>query len=134
MLKIDKRAPFYKNKEIMPILFFSLFSAWLLSIPFYGQLLACLYEKNNVVLKNASLISIIPHYLGLLFSGYIVDSLQKAKKFMIYITIVCIVGTLVFFLPYNLLWNISLVIISFLAGIYISSWGFFYKEYFFNHM
>lgn len=46
-----------------------------------------------------------------------------------YITIICALGTLVFFLPYSSLWNISLIIMSFSAGIYIGSWGFYLKNF-----
>ena len=80
-------------------------------------------------MENISLILLTIHSLGLISSGYIVDSLDKAKKTIMYITIICALGTLVFFLPYSSLWNISLIIMSFSAGIYIGSWGFYLKNF-----
>lgn len=129
MESTDKRDLLLSQINKNSILFFSLFSAWLLTIPFHGQLIYCLYGKFNIDLRNIPLISISAHFLGLIFSGYIVDSLNKANKAIIHITIICIIGTMMFFLPYNLLWNISLYAMSFAAGIYIGSWGFYFKKF-----
>ncbi len=72
---------FYNSKEYnKPILFYSLFSAWLLSLPFEGQILSSLYFKNSLDLSKLSLIIIGVLIVGLVSAGYLVDNIIKAKK------------------------------------------------------
>lgn len=40
-----------------------------------------------------------------------------------------ILGSLVFFLPYSPLWTILILVLSFLGGVYLATWGYYYKLY-----
>lgn len=121
---------FYNSKEYnKPILFYSLFSAWLLSLPFEGQILSSLYFKNSLDLSKLSLIIIGVLIVGLVSAGYLVDNIIKAKKISWIITYLAIFGSLVFFFPPSSLWTILILILSFLGGLYIGIWGFYYKLY-----
>lgn len=113
------------------ILFFSLFSAWLLSFPFLGQVLYGLYGKYSAGLENLSLVIILALFIGHISAGYIVDDIRKAKKTLLAISYICIVGSLVFYLPYSSLWTFMILLLAFLGGIYVSTWGYYAKLY--NH-
>lgn len=126
-LKIDFLTA--KDDNTNCILSFSLFSAWLLSFPFLGQVLYCLYGKYSIDLGNLTLIIIAFLLLGQLTAGYIIDNIRKAKRAFIVITYICIAGSLVFFLPYSSLWSIMIIVLSFLGGVYISTWSYYYKLY-----
>ncbi|NLC03196.1 MAG: helix-turn-helix transcriptional regulator [Tissierellia bacterium] len=120
----------YNSKEYnKPILFYSLFSAWLLSLPFEGQILSSLYLKNSLDLSNLSLIIIGVLIIGLISAGYFVDNIIKAKKVSRIITYLVIFGSIVFFFPPSSLWTILILILSFLGGVYIGTWGFYYRLY-----
>lgn len=126
-LKID----FLRDQDynIDFILFFSLFSAWILSFPFLGQVLDCIYYKQSIDFGNLSLLLIVAAFLGLLTAGYIIDNIIKAKKALLLISYISIIGSLVFFLDYSNLWNITILILAFLSGVYIASSGYYYRLY-----
>lgn len=109
--------------------FFVFYSAWLLAFPFYGQLKSGLYDLYDVSNVNVSLIAVAAQFLGLLLAGFIVDSLKRAKYAILFATSFSVVGTLVFFGSYSFLWDIILITSSFVAGIYVASWGYFCKVY-----
>lgn len=129
-MKIDnKKLSLFEDNSMISILFFSLYSAWQLSFVFQGQVLFILFEKYSVSLSNITLFSIAALFIGLILSGYLVDKLEKSRATLIWITVFSIAGTLIFYLPYSFLWDISLIILSFISGIYIAAWGFYYKTY-----
>lgn len=111
------------------VLFFSLFSAWLLSFPFLGQVLYCLYDKNSIDLSDITLFIITSFFIGLISAGYIIEDIIKARRTIISITYICIFGSLVFFLPHSSLWSIMIIVLSFIGGIYISTWGYYCNLY-----
>lgn len=111
------------------ILYISFFSAWLLSFPFLGQVLYGLYDKYSLSLDNLSLITIFSLFLGLLLGGYIVDKIEKSKNLSILINCIAIGGTMIFFFSPTRLWDIAIILLSFMGGIYIANIGFYLKEY-----
>ena len=115
------------NKEF--ILFFSLFSGWQLSFPFLGQVLDGLYSKNGINLNNLSLFVTGSAFLGLITAGYFIDDIIKAKRSFLIISYISIIGSLIFFLPYSNIWNIVIVILSFIGGVYVAAGGYYYSLY-----
>lgn len=111
------------------ILFFSLFSGWVLSFPFLGQVLYCLYDNCSADLSNLSLLIITSLFLGLVTGGHIVNDIGKAKRVFTIITYISISGSLVFLLPYTYLWNFTIVVLSFIGGIYTAISGYYFKFY-----
>ena len=129
-MKIEnKKLSLFEDNSMISILFFSLYSGWQLSFVFQGQVLYILFEKYSASLRNITLFSIAALFIGLILSGYLVDKLEKSRGTLIWITIFSIAGTLIFYLPYSFLWDISLIILSFISGIYIAAWGYYYKTY-----
>ncbi|KUO64308.1 MAG: hypothetical protein APF84_09735 [Gracilibacter sp. BRH_c7a] len=113
----------------LSIISFSLFFAWLLAFPFEGQVLYALAENAKTDGADLSLMVVFGHFIGLFISGTFIKKQVVAKMAMITAAVVCIAGSLVFFLPFSILWYISIISIAFFAGLYVASWGFYYKMY-----
>lgn len=111
------------------ILFISFFSAWLLSFPFLGQVLYGLYNTYSISIDNLSLITIFALFLGLLLGGYIVKNIERSKGLSLIINWTAILGSMIFFFPYTRLWDIVIVLLSFLGGVYLANWGFYLRQY-----
>lgn len=109
--------------------FFVFYSAWLLTFPFYGQLQTSLYDIYDISNDNVSFLAVTAQFLGFLISGFIVNSLKRAKSAILIATVCSLIGTVVFFWSYTALWDIVLIAFSFAAGIYVASWGYFIKTY-----
>lgn len=118
-----------KDQRKLSIISFSLVSGWLLSVPFEGQVLYNLMENTDRVGIHHNTIAILAHFIGLITSWYFIKKQVTAKMAMITSTVVCILGSLIFFLPLSILWYISITAISFFAGIFVASWGFYFKAY-----
>ncbi|MBT9173669.1 MAG: Spore germination protein GerE [Syntrophomonadaceae bacterium] len=111
----------------LSILSFSLFSAWLLSFLFKGRVfleLAGQADANITLLVQAA---VLPHFAGLFLCGFLAKKASAGKMTMTAATVVCFSGTLIFFLPYSMLWYISLVAMGFFSALFVASWGYFLK-------
>jgi DNA-binding CsgD family transcriptional regulator len=117
------------SQKKLSIISFSLFSAWLLAFPFAGQVFFALTEKAKIDAVFLSMMVVFTHFVGLFISGFFIKKQVAAKMAMITAMVVCIAGSLIFFLPFSILWYISMISIAFFAGLYVSSWGFYYKMY-----
>lgn len=118
-----------EKEQKLSILSFSLFSSWLLSFPFEGQIL---YAALNLYeLKTANLIfwAIGGIFIGLILHGFFVKTLEGARGTINIALILCIISTIAFFFPPSTIWTISLSVASLAAGSIISAWGFYYKFY-----
>lgn len=118
------------NQKKLSILCFSLFSGWLLSFPFEGKILSMIMEKQNIAGMQYGIISVIVHFLGLFISGFFVNKYFTSKKTMLFSTMICILGSLIFFFSFSSFWYISLVIISLFSGVFIATWGIHFKVFF----
>ncbi|KAB2951967.1 MFS transporter [Heliorestis acidaminivorans] len=121
--------PNFINQKTLQLLGFSLFFGWLLAVPFEGQVLYQLVDQSTIEGTNHNMVAILAHFLGLLISGFFIKKQIVAKRTMITATLCCIVGSLVFFLPFSNFWYIALTISSFFAGLFVASWGYFFKIY-----
>lgn len=108
---------------------FSLFFAWLLAFPFEGQVLNILAEEALAEGADLNSVTIFAHFIGLFSSGFFIKRQFAAKMTMILSTVVCMAGSLIFFLPFSILWYIALVAMAFFAGLVVASWGFYFKSY-----
>ncbi len=121
LLKLDEHK--------LSIIVFSLFFSWLLALPFEGQLLYAVAQKNNIQLNNIIFVIIAAHFLGLFFSGFLIKNIRAAKKIILFSIIFCIITTGLFFLPMYIFWYIFIIISSVLSGISVAAWGYYYKNY-----
>lgn len=119
----------FLSQRQMTIVSFSLFSAWLLSFPFEGELFYALTENNQIQNTPFNLLMVFANFLGLFFSGFIIKKQAAAKATMLISLVACITGSLIFVLPLSILWYIAMVAIAFFAGLIVASWAFFFKNY-----
>lgn len=123
-----KKTLLYDEKGLS-IIVFSLFSSWFLAFPFQGQVLFALAGKYALDVGNIIFITVAAHFLGLITCGLFVKNAVIAKKVMIYCPVICIVISLFFFWPLVEIFPFLLGLASFLAGVFIAAWGFYFKAY-----
>ncbi len=108
---------------------FILFFGWLLSFPFEGRVLSELAIEAKLTGNLHVFFSILAHGLGLATSGIFVKEKGPTKRSLKIILVLCILGSLVFYLPFSGLWYLSLGLISLLAGFFVGWLGFYFKKF-----
>ena len=120
LLKIGERR--------LSIVIFSLFFSWVLAFPFEGQILYSLAEQYQIESHTMVFSAIAATFLGLFLGGFLAGNILKAKRVFLSSILACMVVTAVFFFPPSILWNIALFIGSFVGGMCVALWGFYYKN------
>lgn len=118
------------TQRSLSIISYCLFSTWLLSFLFEGQVLYSLIENAKIDGTALITLAVLTVFIGLLTSGFLVKRQAAVKMTMIISCIVCISGSLIFFLPFSMLWYIAIITTAYFASLFIASWGFFFKIYF----
>ena len=118
-----------KNERSLSIIVFSLFFSWLLAFPFEGQVLYAIAGFYNIDTYSMTFGSIAAHFAGLFACGFFIKTIGAAKRLMLFSIVVCMIGTVIFFFPPSVLWQISLLLVSFLSGTCVAAWGFYFKKY-----
>jgi len=117
------------NERRLTILVFSLFFAWLLSIPFEGEILYTLIEITKISYGTFLIFgSIFFHFIGLIVSSLIIKTKSRARLLMLISIIYCMIATTVFFMTPSVLWIIAVLSGSFLTGSCVAGWAFFLKN------
>lgn len=118
---------FWVNERNLSVIIFTLFSTWLISFPYEGEILYALIKQ---VQFNSSLMilgAIIFHVAGLFLCGFYIKTIKSAKSIMIFSAAVCIIGSSIFFFAPSMFWYAALFIISYFAGNWMAAWGYFFK-------
>lgn len=116
-----------RDKRSFTIIAFSFFSSWLLTFPFGGQVLLTILNIHNTDINGLVFGSFTAHLIGLFGSGFFIKTTIAAKRLMLLSIIVCTLGTILFFFPPSVLWNIALLSAALLSGACIAAWGFYFK-------
>lgn len=116
------------NERKLSIVVFSLFFSWLLAFPFEGQVLYALAHRYDIDAHRMIFESIAVHFIGLFVCGFLIKTIKAAKGLMLLSIVFCMAGSVLFFFSPSLIWNISLIIMSFLAGTCVAAWGFYFKS------
>jgi len=116
------------NDRNLSVIVFSLFSAWLLAVPFEGRILFSLLNFYQVPSQPIIFGSMAAHCAGLILCGFIVRNMRAAKKLMLFSIAFCIAASVVLFFPPSLFWEAVLFLSSFLAGCCVTAWGYFLKN------
>lgn len=116
------------NERRLSVIVFSLFFSWLLAFPFEGQVLYTLADIFQIDPHSMILSTVAVHFVGLFFFGFLIKTIKMAKRLMLFAITFCILGTAVFFFSPSILWNISLISSSFLAGGCVAAWGYYFKS------
>lgn len=117
------------DERQLSIIVFALFFSWLLAFPFEGQVLYAISDRYNIDVHNMVFVAMTFHFIGLALSGFFLKNIKAAKYFIIGSIIFCILGSAIFFFSPSVLWNISLIIMSFLTGGSVAAWGYYFKRY-----
>lgn len=118
------------TQKKLSIIIFCLYSAWLLSFLFEGQVLYSIIESAQI--EGAALVksAVLAIFIGLFSSGLLIKKQATAKTIMIIAIIVCISGSLTFYFPFSMLWYITIAATAYFAGLFLASWGFYFKANF----
>jgi len=126
----DNRKPFLSlNKRYQSIAVFAFFFSWLLAVPFEGQVFYSLADYYHIDPLPMIYGAIWTHFLGLFSIGFFIKTFKAAKRLMQFSISFCMLGSVVFFFTPSILWNISLFVMSYLAGGCVASWGFYFKAF-----
>ncbi len=109
------------------VICFSLFSGWMLSIPFEGKslyLLAAEYGVSNI--GQIMHMSVLSHLTGLVLCGFVVKTALEARRMLRVLIPVCMAGTLLLLSGSSSVWFLAIPVIALSAGIVIASWGFWF--------
>jgi len=116
------------NDRRLSVIVFSLFFSWLLAFPFEGTILYEIAYYYQVLVHPYIFATIAVHLAGLILSGFVVKTMQSAKKLMLYSIVFCVIVSVIFLFSQLILWKPALLIASFLLGGCVASWGFFLRS------
>ena len=117
------------DNRALSIYTFMLFSAWLISFPYEGQVLYALLGRYGYAPSDWILAAIIAQLCGLLSSMFFVRDIRNARRLLISACCDCMAGTGAFFLHNAAFLRAALLTVSFVSGQFISAWGFFFLAY-----
>ncbi len=120
-----KQDRIFINNRRLSVIVFSLLFAWLLAIPFEGQVLYSLADNYKTEPHLLVFAGVAATFGGLFLCGFIIKTMKSAKRLMLGTIIFCIVATAALFFPYSGLWLVAIVSSAFLAGACVSAWGFY---------
>ncbi|MEN6418045.1 MAG: helix-turn-helix transcriptional regulator [Clostridiaceae bacterium] len=108
---------------------FTLFSAWLISLPYEGRVLYALFNRYGVEPAEGVLGAIVAQLLGMICCMFVATSIRKAKQVLTGAAVICLIGSVLFFFKIPSVLRITLLVISFVSGFFIPAWGYFYRAY-----
>ncbi len=94
-----------KNPFLAPdtaTIYFSMFFAWMLAVPFLGQVLSArMLELQIFASPTQTSITLVAQFSGLVAAGYFVKTSTAIRRMIITTIGACMLLTLVFLLPYS---------------------------------
>ncbi|MGI6085554.1 MAG: LuxR C-terminal-related transcriptional regulator [Acetivibrionales bacterium] len=119
----------YMDERKLSVVVHSLFSAWMLAFLYEGQIFYALAGRFSISPYEMLFGGMASLLVGAFFCGFIIKTMKNAKKLFLFSYIVFILTSAAFFFTPSLLWNIGIIVSSFLAGGCVAAWGFFLKSY-----
>lgn len=119
---------FWKQPAKLTIFSAAFFFGWILVVPFEGQVLRGLMERENMEVLTLSVFSMGIHLLGLLTSALMVKSIKTAHVVMITAIGWCLAASLLLFVPLPHLWHSAVLSMAYVSGLFVAAWGVFLKE------
>ncbi len=122
-----------KNPFLAPdtaTIYFSMFFAWMLAVPFLGQVLSArMLELQIFASPTQTSITLVAQFSGLVAAGYFVKTSTAIRRMIITTIGACMLLTLVFLLPYSFMWDILMIVLPFAGGLVVACWGYYYQSY-----
>jgi len=119
---------FLGSERLLSVVVFGLFFSWVMAIPYEGQIMHSLGERYGIDLHTLIYCAMLAHGIGLFVCGFFLKSIRNAKKLLCFGNLVCIFATGILFLLPSFIWYIALVIASFMSGLTVSAWAYFYRN------
>ncbi len=116
------------NERNLSIIVHSLFSSWMLSFLFEGQILYSLAALYDLPIDLMIFGGIAFLFAGLVLSGFLIKSKKAAKRLFLCAYPFFVAMSILFFFPPSTLWTIAVIIGSIFAGSCVAAWGFFLKS------
>ena len=114
------------NTSVRSVTAAVLFYSWMISFPYEGQVLYTLAAQEGMELGVWIRAAIGVLVLGL-GCGVFVRSIKQSKTVMLISETICFVGSGMFFILPVSMWPVLLLSISFPAGLWTASWGWFFR-------
>lgn len=122
------KIPFIElNERNIAVLVHALFSSWMLSLLFEGQIFQYLAREYNYTVDSIITGSSAAMFLGLLLGGVIIKTKLHARRLFLYSYPFFIVLSVIFFFSPSALWAMGIITGSFISGCCIAAWGFYFK-------
>lgn len=115
------------QQQKFSIVSISLFAGWLLTFLFEGEVLHHIIYASEAKGELVGQLAIALHFAGLFSCGFLIKRTSSAKMVMLAGIVVCFAGSLIFLMPYSILWYLSIVAMAYYSGLVIASWGYFFK-------
>ncbi len=122
----EKRIMF--DERMLSVITHSLFSAWMLSFLFEGQIFYSLADAYNFYPSSTVFSGIAALFAGLLFCGLFIKTKKAMRRLFLASHLFFIAVSAFFFFPPSLLWQPGIIAASFLAGACVAGWAFCFKS------
>lgn len=131
MIKDKGNIPFIDllNERNRAVLVHSLFSSWMLSLIFEGQIFQYFAKEYNFTVDLIIIGSSAAMFLGLLLGGFIIKTKLQAKRLFLYSYPFFAALSLIFFFSPSLLWTIGIIAGSLILGCCVAAWGFIIRPF-----
>jgi len=116
------------NERNLSVLVYSLFSGWMLSFLFEGQMLYALTSSHDFDSDVMVFGGIAAIFIGTVVCGFFIKTKRSAKRLFLCAYPFFIAVSIPFFFAPSALWNIAVMAGSFFAGCCVAAWGIFLKS------
>lgn len=125
---MEKRQLLPFNERRMSLIVFVLFSAWMLALPFEGQILYAVAREHDLDPHKMVFRALAAMAAGLVFWGLFTGSKKTAKRLILSCTALSLFCSTAFFYPPTYLWSAALIASSFFIAAGIVGWSYYFKS------
>ncbi|NLB29271.1 MAG: helix-turn-helix transcriptional regulator [Clostridiales bacterium] len=126
--RINRRIWAGIDERRLSVLVHSLFSAWMLSFLFEGQILYSLAGSYKIDPAAMVFCGVAANFAGLLLCGLFIKTKKAAKRLFLCSYLFFIAISIIFFFPLSVFWTVGIIAGSFLAGGCVAAWAFYLKS------
>ncbi len=116
-----------KGHKYITVFAFALFFGWILALPYEGPVMYGMTGETSLNGKVLNILTVLLHTIGLFSARYITKDVGSAKRFIIKILYLCLIGSLSIPFVEVKYWVIILPIISLFAGMFVTTYAYFIK-------
>ncbi|WP_202623797.1 helix-turn-helix transcriptional regulator [Sporotomaculum syntrophicum] len=116
------------DERKLSIIVHALFSSWMLSFLFEGQILYALADTFDLTTDVIIFGGIVALFSGLLLCGFFIKTKWAAKQLFLCSYLYFLTVSVVFFFPPSIFWTLGIITSAFLAGGCVAAWSFYFKS------